>query len=156
MLLIDDGTLHGQSQGVDDTSLLGDIRIKKNTYSMMIKLIEAFLTKMYQWNPLFNKHVTTYDDDSYDIPTVACIAVKVAQEGGKNLDLKQIITYESICSTFLLQLVTDGGDHSTTIGSYFANVAASNSSTHSTDSEHNFSCLSSSDSTNSNLSYTSD
>ena len=87
---------------------------------------------------------------------MASMAAKVAREDGTKLDLRQIITDESIYSTFLPQLVNDGEDHSTSIGRYFENTAASNSSTDSTDSKHNFSCASSSDSTNLNLSYDSD
>ena len=108
---------------------------------------------MDHWHSIFNKYAHTYDDDSSEIPTMASIAAKVAREDDTKLDLKQIITYESICSTFLPQLVNDGEDHLTSIGGYFANAAPSNSSTDSTDSTQNFSCASSSNSTNSNLSY---
>ena len=129
---------------------------RKPTYSMMIKLIEGSLTKMDHWRSLFNKDAKMYDDDSRGISTVASIAAKVAWEDSTTLDLKQIITYESICSKFLLQLVNDGEDHSTYIVRYFANAAPSNSSMYPTDSKHNLSCASSSDSTSSNLRYDSD
>ena len=61
---------------------------------MMIKLIEGSLTEMDHWHSIFNTDVQTYDDESSEIPTMASIAAKVAQEDGIKLDMKQIITYE--------------------------------------------------------------
>ena len=91
------------------------------------------------------------------IPTMASIALKVAREDGTKLDFKQCVTYETICSTFLLQLVNAGQDDSTSIGSYFAHAAASTFSANSTSVEHDSSCgsISSnySSSSNSTLSY---
>ena len=133
-LLVDGGTLYGQSHGFDDTSVPGNICTKKSTYSIMIKLIEGSLTEVDHWNSMFNKDAQTYDSDSSEISSMTSIAAKVAKEDDTKLDLKQGITYESLCSMFLLQLVNDCEDYSTSIGSYFANAAASNSSTHSTDS----------------------
>ena len=127
-LLVNSGTVHGQSHGFDDTSVPGDICMNKNTYSMMIKLTEESLTDIDHWHSIFNKDAQTYDDDSSEIPTMASIAVKVAREKGTKLNLKQIITYESMCSTVLLQLADDGEDHSTCIARYFTNAAPSSSS----------------------------
>ena len=129
---------------------------KTQKYSMMIKLIKGSLTEMDHWHSIFNKDKQIYDNNSGEIPTMVSIAANIAWEDGTQLDLKQVITYESICSTFLLRLVNADENQSTSIGSYFENTAPSNSSTHAADFKHNFSSASSSDSTNSNLSYNSD
>ena len=88
LLLIDCGTLHGQSHGFDNISVPGDICMKKTTYSMMINLIEGSLTEIDHWHSVFSKGAQTYDDDSSEIPTMASIAAKVAREDGTKLDLK--------------------------------------------------------------------
>ena len=61
------------------------------------------------------------------------ITATVARDDGTTLYLKQNITYESICSAFLLQLVNESENYATSI-----------------------SCASSRDSTDLNLSYNSD
>ena len=70
---------------------------------------------MDHWQLLFDNNTTSSKDASSHIPTMAFIELKVAQEDGTNLDQNQIVTYESICSTFLLQLVNDGEDNSTSV-----------------------------------------
>ena len=90
----------------------------------MIKLIEGSLDGMDHWQLIFDKNTTPNGGDVSPIPTMASIAVKVVQEDGTKLDQNQIVTYESMCSAFILQLVNDGEDDSTYIVSYFANVAA--------------------------------
>jgi len=139
-LLVEGGTLHSQSPNFDDSSLPGYDCMNNNTYPMMIKLIEGALDGMDRWQSLFDTNTASSEDALNPIPTMASIAVKVATEDGTKLDQKQIVTYESICSTFLLQLINDGEDDSTSIGSYFANAAASISSMHSTGSQQDISC----------------
>jgi len=83
------------------------------------------------------------------------IAFKVDREDGTKLDPKPIVTYETICSTFLPELVNDGEDNSISVGGYFANTAASISSMYSTDSQHDIGCeysLSSTDTISTNSS----
>ena len=142
-LFVEGGTLHSQSGDFDDSSLPGYNCMNHNTYPMMIKLIEESLEGMDHWQSLFDKNTTSNEEATSPIPTMASIALKVAREDGTKLDEKQIVTYESICSTFLLQLVNDGEDDSTSIGTFFANAAASISSMHSTCPKHDISCESS-------------
>ena len=49
VLLLDGGTLYGQSHGFDNISVPGDIHVKKNTYSLKIKLTEGSLTGIDHW-----------------------------------------------------------------------------------------------------------
>ena len=74
---------------------------------MMIRLIEDSLDGIDNLQSLYNKNTTSNDDDLNPIPTIASVAVKALQEEGTKLDEKQIVTYETICSTFLLQLVNE-------------------------------------------------
>ena len=53
---------------------------------------------------------------------MASILAKAFQDDKTELDAKQLITYETICATFLLGLVNDGQDDSTTLGAYFAKL----------------------------------
>ena len=48
------------------------------------------------------------------------IAQKAAKESGNRLDRKQMIVYETICSTFLLSLVNEGNDETKALGRYFS------------------------------------
>ena len=132
-----------QSHGFDTSSLPGDTCMNQNTYPMMIKLIEGSLDGMDNWQSLFDKNKSSNEDTLSPIPTMTSIAVKVALEDGTKLDSKQIVTYETICSTFLLQLVNDGEDDSSSIGNYFTNAATSVPSIHSTDSGVSNTCESS-------------
>ena len=43
-----------------------------------------------------------------------------ARNCGKELDEKQLIAYEILCSTFLLQLLREGGDRSTGLGGFLS------------------------------------
>ena len=97
--------------------------VNENTYSMMIKLIEGSLNDVDLWRSAFDKNRPIEPMGQNSIPTIASIATKAALEDGIHLDEKQIVTYETICSTFLLKLVNDGDDDSTSVGTYFANAA---------------------------------
>lgn len=138
-LLVESSTLHGQSNGLEYSPLPGYDCMNSNTYPMMIRLIEGSLDGIDNLQSLYNKNTTSNEDALNPIPSIASIAMKAAQEEGTKLDQKQIVTYETICSTFLLQLVNEGEDDATSIGSYFANAAASLSSNHSTDSQRDIS-----------------
>ena len=117
-LLVEGSTLYSQSNGLDNSQFPGYNCMNSNTYPMMIRLIEGSLDGINHVQSLYNKNTTTNEDALNPIPTIASIAVKVAQEEGTKLDQKQIVTYETICSTFLLQLVNEGEDDSTSIGTF--------------------------------------
>ena len=139
-LLSEGGALYGQAHDFDDSSLPGGACMNKNTYPMMIGLIEGSMEGMDHWQSLFDKNPSSNQDASGPIPTMTYIAAKVAREEGTKLDIKQIVTYESICATFLLQLVNGGEDDSTSIRSYFKDAAAAISRINSTGSQHDNSC----------------
>jgi len=93
------------------------------TFPTMLKLILGSLTggnyedvymepdDDYQNNET-NENQTT---NTNKIPTLAETARKVARLENKKLDEKQYIAYEIIACTFLLGLVCDGSDPSTTL-----------------------------------------
>jgi len=58
-LLVEGGTLHSQSHNFDDSSLPGYNCMNKNTYPMMIKLIEGSLDGMDRWQSLFDTNTTS-------------------------------------------------------------------------------------------------
>ena len=124
-LLVEEGTTNDPSHGFDESSLPSASFTNNNTYPMMIKLIEGSLDGLHHWKSQFDYEPTPDDDISSPIPTIASIATKASREDGTELDMKQLITYETICSTFLLQLLNDGEDDSTSMGRYFANATES-------------------------------
>ena len=141
--LLSQGGALGQAQDSDDSLLQGDACMNNNSYPMMIRLIDDSMEGLDHWQSLFDKNPSSNLDDSGPIPTMASIAAKVAREEGTKLDIKQIVTYESICATFLLQLVNDGEDDTTSIGSYFKDAATAISPLNSNGSYHDNSCKSS-------------
>ena len=60
--------------------------MNKNTYPMMIKVIEGSLDGMDHWQLLLNKNTTSSEDALTHIPTTASIAVEVAREDGTKLE----------------------------------------------------------------------
>ena len=139
-LFVERSTLQIQSNDFNNSPLPDYNGMNSSTYPMMIRLIEGSLDGIDNLQSLYNKNTTSNDDDLNPIPTIASVAVKALQEEGTKLDEKQIVTYETICSTFLLQLVNEGVDDSTSMGSYFANAAESLSSKYSTNSQRDISC----------------
>jgi hypothetical protein len=95
------------------------------TYPMMLKFIHESL-------PGGNIRYTEDDISTMSIsseghiPSMTDIANRVAKEEGKELDEKQMITYEAICATFLLGLVVDGQNETTNLGKYFSETMKDN------------------------------
>jgi len=106
---------------------------ERKTYSGMLKLISGALvgeseyTKIYAGLDNLHEQEPPTDPAPSDsnrkepiIPSLSDIARKVALVEGKVLDEKQYITYEIVSCTFLLSLIRDGCDASTTLGKYLA------------------------------------
>ncbi len=106
-------------------------RTNTRSYRMMLQYIQHTL-------PEGNLKYTDKDIDDCTsssetkIPTMSDFIEDIAQKEKTVLDKKQLIVYETICSTFLLSLVDDGRDSSTTLGRYFCDISGNNS----TNSDH--------------------
>ena len=97
---------------------------KNKTFPILLKLISGTLREGANYE---NVYIESNDDcqqektnekqtaNIYKIPTLAETARKVARLENKKLDEKQYIAYEIIACTFLLGLVHDGSDPSTTL-----------------------------------------
>lgn len=90
----------------------------------MIKLISGSLTGCVNYSELYmdsdddiEEHITCTNQTikMNQIPTLAETARKIARLENKKLDEKQYLAYEIIACTFLLGLVHDGCDPSTTL-----------------------------------------
>jgi len=101
----------------------------------MLKLILSAVTDDVNYTELFSE--SDYSDCSEStsseirdhivsslktIPSMEDIAEEVESEDKIKLDEKQYIAYEAICATFLLSLVTEGLDDTTSIGMYLKNT----------------------------------
>lgn len=113
----------GVMDGVADLTSLLNSGSGARTYPMMLKFIRDSI-------PEGNLRYT--EDDINDdisistrasIPSMSSIAKLVEETDGTVLDKKQMIAYESICATFLLGLINDGQDQTTTLGQYFREAA---------------------------------
>ena len=93
------------------------------TFPTMLKLISGSLTGVnyedvyMEPDDIFQNNITNENQtaNTNKIPTLAETARKVAILENKKLDEKQYIAYEIIACTFLLGLVRDGSDPSTTL-----------------------------------------
>ena len=95
----------------------------KSDYPMMLKFIQDSIQGIDHWTLLFDDSVASDDDCSghhSKLPTMASILKKAFRTHGTKLDPKQLITYETICATFLLQLINEGCDRTTNLGQYFS------------------------------------
>jgi len=91
------------------------MQMNGKSYSMMIKLIQDLIQGIEHWQRLFCKETGHQQEEKNAFPTMASILAKAFQDDKTELDAKQLITYETICATFLLGLVNDGQDDSTTL-----------------------------------------
>lgn len=119
------------------TSNYDPVNVRCKGYPAMIKLITGSLVGEEEYNKIYadldsngNESGTSSD---FEIPTLTGIARKVAMVENKMLDEKQYITYEIICCTFLLGLVTDGSDHNTILGRRLGQTLGSSSITNTED-----------------------
>jgi len=106
------------------------VNIKKKSYPAMLKLISGSLvgdsnySEIYAKLDLDNESVMQQSSlrssepatNECIVPTLSQIARKVALVEGKVLDEKQYTVYQSICCTFMIGLIKDGGDTSTWLG----------------------------------------
>ena len=114
---------------VSDTSVPASRGVSTNqsSYPMMIKFIHDSIQGM----DLLDLDYEQYDNSDKDshqsmqIPTMASVLKRDFRKKGTVLDPMQRITYESICATFLLKLVNNGADSTTTLGQYFSNAVRS-------------------------------
>lgn len=93
----------------------------QNRSPVQLKLVCGALVDGIDYNQVYSNNLendNTTDNQSNapsehnTTPTLGGVARKVAAAGGPQLDEKQYITYEVICSTFLLGLVYNGLDAS--------------------------------------------
>ena len=93
----------------------------------MIKFIHESIQGMDLLD-LDYKQYNNSDEDSHQfiqIPTMASVLKREFRKKGTVLDPMQRIIYEGICATFLLKLVNNGADSTTTLWQYFSNAARS-------------------------------
>ena len=81
-----------------------------NTFVMLLKLIHGSVIDSGIPDNNFDNDNISANSDSSLFPTMSGVAEKAAKEGGNRLDQKQMIVYETNCSTFLLGLVNEGND----------------------------------------------
>ena len=89
------------------------------TYPMMIKMIQGSIQNVDKWKQFYRSESIDHVKKP-EFPTMASILADAFTENKTELDRKQRVTYETICGTFLLGLINDGIDNSTTLGAYFA------------------------------------
>ena len=120
-------TLMKNSVGLESnsTSDCPSTQHQQKSYRTMLKLISGALTgganyeNVYIESQFENENNITEDEHQNTsmnkIPTMAGTARKVAKLEKRKLDEKQYIAYEMIACTFLLGLVHDGNDPTTTL-----------------------------------------
>ena len=113
--------------------------VNRNSYPMMLELITESLVgstqlseSCYNDNYGTNNIDITEDSPNYNVPTMNKVLQQVQKEEGTQLDEKQLVTYRSICATFLLGLINDGLNDETLLGQYFTYLTGNNEVTTST------------------------
>ena len=132
--------VHGTSgdlayNSLDGTSTNGVQLTPRNAYPMMLELITEALVGSSQTSTVYDNKNDSYpqpNNERSTVPTLNSILQQVEKQDGTKLDEKQIMTYRSICATFLLGLIQDGLDDKTLLGQYFTAVAAKSELTNST------------------------
>ena len=123
------------------------VNIKKKSYPAMLKLISGSLvgdsnySEIYAKLDLDNESVMQQSSSRSSepatneciVPTLSQIARKVALVEGKVLDEKQYTVYQSICCTFMIGLIKDGGDTSTWLGKCLSQTLTGSSTTNTSD-----------------------
>jgi hypothetical protein len=100
----------------------------RGSYPMMLQLITQSLVGSSQLSQIYeqdNEGTNDTDGDSSqsNVPSMNDILQQVEKQEGTKLDDKQILTYRSICATFLLGLIQDGINDKTLLGRYFTAIA---------------------------------
>ena len=94
--------------------------VHDNTFPMLLKLIHGSVIDSGILDTNFDNDNISANSDFGLFPTLSGVAEKAATESGNRLDQKQMIVYETICSTFLLGLVNEGNDETTALDRYFS------------------------------------
>ena len=96
----------------------------QSSYPMMIKFIHESIQGMDLLDLNYEQYNNSNEDShqSIQIPTMASVLKRDFRKKGTVLDPMQRITYEGICATFLLKLVNNGANSTTTLGQYFSNA----------------------------------
>ena len=89
--------------------------IKTKPFPTVLKIIEGALVGFIKYID-FKKFTESPDEHkTTGPPTMAGVAKRLATQEGKLLDEKQYMTYEIICCTFLLELLKDAQDDTTSL-----------------------------------------
>ena len=128
-----DSVLHQHDGRAASTSInnvvsdVGTTNLGEKTFPVMLKLISGSLVGETEYSHIYNMEDQDDDPDVQEqssaldecpVPTLQSIACKIAHKEGKMMDEKQYITYEIICCTFLLGLIEDGQDETTSLGTF--------------------------------------
>jgi len=104
--------------------------MNRNSYPMMLQLITESLVGSTQLSETcYSQNCNNNDTDAMEdssnnkVPTMNSVLQQVEKEQGTQLDEKQLVTYRSICATFLLGLIHDGLNNETMLGQYFETLA---------------------------------
>lgn len=108
------------------------INLHRRSYRTMLQLILTAVTNDTDYTALLSDSETTDNTTTNmhanttnaltSIPTMEDFAKQLCEKESVELDEKQYIAYEAICATFLLNLVTDGGDDTTLLGNYLSDT----------------------------------
>lgn len=89
--------------------------IKTKPFPTVLKIMEGALVGYIKYTD-FEKFTETPDQrKTTGPPTMAVVAKRLATQENKLLDEKQYMTYEIICCTFLLELLRDAQDDTTSL-----------------------------------------
>lgn len=85
------------------------------TFSGLMKLVSGSLAGTYEYKSVYenlggDETERTQVGANLTPPTLSEVARAVAQKQGTIMDMKQYVTYEILCCTFLLDLVNEGND----------------------------------------------
>lgn len=130
-LLSNDNPTNPLQQNDVNSDFCESVDINKKTYPAMLKLISGTLVGESKYAEVYTK-LSSNDNEpptpghatQLPVPTLQGIARKVASIENKVLDEKQYLTYEIICCTFMMGLINDGCDTSTSLGSYLGQTLA--------------------------------
>jgi hypothetical protein len=89
--------------------------IKTRPFPTVLKIIEGSLVGFTKYTD-FKKFTELPDErKTTGPPTMVGVAKRLATQEGKLLDEKQYMTYKVICCTFLLKLLRDAQDDTTSL-----------------------------------------
>jgi flagellar biosynthesis GTPase FlhF len=96
--------------------------LSNKPYATIIKMMEGSLVgflKYSDFDEYVKNHLKTPEQQNGQ-PTMADVAKKLAINDGKKLDEKQYIAYKVICCTFLIGILKEAGDDTSSI---YVNIA---------------------------------